>query len=147
MGGTQLIEVDVRILAATNKDLRTAVEEKTFREDLYFRISAVPILIPPLAERGDDILLLAEFFLERFRREFRKPGLRFSTEALARLKEYSWPGNVRELQNTVERAAILADGQEMDAASLQLPAPRPAPGQIPAGMLDKAFNGKARWMT
>jgi DNA-binding NtrC family response regulator len=140
VGGTQLIEVDVRILAATNKDLRTAVEEKTFREDLYFRISAVPILIPPLAERGDDILLLAEFFLERFRREFRKPGLRFSTEALARLKEYSWPGNVRELQNTVERAAILADGQEMDAASLQLPAPRPAPGQIPAGMLDKSFQ-------
>ena len=140
VGGTQLIEVDVRILAATNKDLRTAVEEKTFREDLFFRISAVPITIPALADRGDDVWLLAEFFLEKFRREFRKPDLRFTKEALARLKEYSWPGNVRELQNTVERAAILADGTEMDASALQLPVPRPAPGQIPAGMLEDRFS-------
>src|ERR1700678_1773594 len=139
VGGTQLIEVDVRILAATNKDLRAAVEEKTFREDLFFRISAVPITIPALSERGDDIWLLAEFFLEKFRREFKKPDLRFTKEALARLKEYSWPGNVRELQNTVERAAILADGTEMDSSALQLPVPRPAPGQIPAGMLDDRF--------
>src|ERR1700689_2764273 len=123
VGGTQLIEVDVRILAATNKDLRTAVEEKTFREDLFFRISAVPITIPSLSDRGDDIWLLAEYFLEKFRREFKKPDLRFTKEALARLKEYSWPGNVRELQNTVERAAILADGAEMDASALQLPVP------------------------
>lgn len=140
VGGNQLIEVDVRILAATNKDLRTAVEEKTFREDLYFRISAVPITIPPLAERGSDVVLLAEFFLEKFRREFKKPNLQFSADALARLKGYAWPGNVRELQNTVERAAILADGEVMDAAALQLPAPRPAPGQMPAGMLEDGFK-------
>src|ERR1017187_1745434 len=139
VGGTQLIEVDVRILAATNKDLRTAVEEKSFREDLFFRISAVPITIPAWADRGDDVFLLAEFFLERFRREFKKPDFRFTKEALARLKEYSWPGNVRELQNTVERAAILADGTEMDASALQLPVPRPTTGQIPAGMLDDRF--------
>ncbi len=140
VGGTQLIEVDVRILAATNKDLHAAVEAKTFREDLYFRISAVPITIPPLAERGDDVVLLAEYFLDKFRREFRKPDLKFTPGAIARLKGYTWPGNVRELQNTVERAAILADGAEMDGASLQLPAARPAPGQIPSGMLDSGFQ-------
>jgi len=140
VGGTQLIDVDVRILAATNKDLRAAVADKSFREDLYFRISAVPINIPALAQRGEDVSLLAEFFLEKFRREFRKPNLRFTTEALARLKGYAWPGNVRELQNTVERAAILADGSEIDAVALQLPAARPAPGQIPAGMLDESFR-------
>ena len=75
VGGTQEIEVNVRILTATNKDLRAAVADKTFREDLYFRIAAVPITVPPLRERGDDVLLLAEYFLERFRREFRKPLL------------------------------------------------------------------------
>jgi len=140
VGGTQLVEVDVRIIAATNMDLRAAVEAKRFREDLYFRISAVPISIPPLAERGDDVMLLADYFLERFRREFRKPGLHLSPAGVARLKEYAWPGNVRELQNTIERAAILADADKIDADALQLPAARPAPGQMPAAMLDENFN-------
>ncbi len=80
VGGTQLVEIDVRILAATNKDLREAVAAKTFREDLYFRIAAVPITIPALSERGDDVLLLADHFLERFQREFRKPNLKFALE-------------------------------------------------------------------
>src|ERR1700720_2239643 len=97
VGGTQEIEVNVRIVTATNKDLRAAVADKTFREDLYFRISAVPITIPPLRERGDDVLLLAEHFLERFRREFRKPDLTLSAATIARLRSYPWPGNVREL--------------------------------------------------
>jgi two-component system response regulator AtoC len=140
VGGTQLIEVDVRILAATNKDLRAAVEAKTFREDLFFRISAVPITIPPLSERGDDVLMLAEYFLDRFRREFRKPHLKYSPEALQRLKEYAWPGNVRELQNTVERAAILADDEAIDAAALQLPTARPGNAEIPTGMLSEEFK-------
>jgi DNA-binding NtrC family response regulator len=139
VGGTQQIDVNVRILTATNKDLRAAIEAKTFREDLYFRISAVPITIPPLRERGDDVLLLAEHFLERFRREFRKPELALSDDARARLLTYSWPGNVRELQNTIERAAILVRGTEIDAAALQLPAPRPSITELPAGMLDEAF--------
>lgn len=140
VGGTQLIEVDVRILAATNKDLRAAVEARTFREDLFFRISAVPITIPPLSDRGDDVVMLAEYFLERFRREFRKPELKFSPDAMQRMKEYSWPGNVRELQNTVERAAILVDGESIDADALQLPASRPAQTDIPAGMLNEDFQ-------
>src|SRR5450755_2261218 len=104
VGGTQSIEVSVRIVTATNKDLRAAIADKTFREDLYFRIAAVPITIPPLRDRGDDVLLLAEHFLERFRSEFRKPSLELTEEARARLRTYSWPGNVRELQNAIERA-------------------------------------------
>jgi transcriptional regulator with GAF, ATPase, and Fis domain len=139
VGGTQEIEVNVRILAATNKDLRAAVADKTFRDDLYFRISAVPITIPPLRDRGDDVLLLAEHFLERFKREFRKPSLELTEDARARLLSYAWPGNVRELQNAIERAAILANGPEIDAESLQLPAAKPAPEELPDGMLAEQF--------
>ncbi|HEV8385612.1 MAG TPA: sigma-54 dependent transcriptional regulator [Candidatus Acidoferrales bacterium] len=136
VGGTQAIDVDVRIVTATNKNLREAVAQKLFREDLYFRIAAVPIEIPALRERGDDILLLAEHFLERYRREFSKPELALSDDARAQLHAYAWPGNVRELQNTIERAAILADGSTLDSAALQLPAARPTAAQVPAGMLD-----------
>ena len=139
IGGTQPVEVDVRILAATNKDLRAAVAEKSFRQDLYFRISAVPITIPPLRDRGDDVLLLADHFLERFRREFRKPALQLTQGARTRLGTYPWPGNVRELQNAIERAAILCDGEAIDAAALQLPGPRPSADQMPGGMLDESF--------
>ena len=138
VGGTQSIDVDVRILVATNKDLQAAVAQKTFREDLYFRISSVPITIPPLRERGEDVILLADQFLERFRREFRKPSLRLSEDARARLRSYPWPGNVRELQNTIERSAILAEG-EIDADALQLPSPRPAEKEMPGGMLAEEF--------
>jgi DNA-binding NtrC family response regulator len=139
VGGTQEIDVDVRILVATNKNLQEAVERKTFREDLYFRISSVPITIPPLRERGDDVILLAEHFLERFRREFRKPALKFTNASRARLRGHQWPGNVRELQNSIERAAILADKNEISAGDLQLPLPRPAAKEIPGGMLDDNF--------
>jgi DNA-binding NtrC family response regulator len=139
VGGTQEIDVNVRIVTATNKDLRAAVAEKIFREDLYFRIAAVPITIPPLRERGEDILLLAEHFLERFKREFRKPSLVLTEEARARLRGYAWPGNVRELQNTIERAAILANGAEIGADALQLPAAKPAPEELPEGMLEEEF--------
>jgi DNA-binding NtrC family response regulator len=139
VGGTQTVEVDVRILAATNKELRGAVAAKSFREDLYFRISAVPITIPPLRERGDDVLLLAEYFLERFRREFHKPDLELTDDAKMRLTTYPWPGNVRELQNAIERATILSDGQAITAEAFQLPTPRPSLNEMPAGMLDENF--------
>jgi DNA-binding NtrC family response regulator len=139
VGGTQEIETNVRIVTATNKDLRAAVAEKSFREDLYFRIAGVPITIPPLRDRGDDVLLLAENFLERFRREFRKPGLALTADATARLRTYPWPGNVRELQNAIERAAILAKGSELDAEALQLPAARPSAAELPLGMLEEQF--------
>jgi DNA-binding NtrC family response regulator len=139
VGGTQEIEVNVRILTATNKDLRAAVADKTFREDLFFRISAVPITIPPLRDRGDDVLLLAEYFLEKFRREFRKPDLQLGKQTRARLLTYSWPGNVRELQNAIERAAILANGPEINESALQLPAYKPTVEELPGGMLAEQF--------
>jgi DNA-binding NtrC family response regulator len=139
VGGTQAIDVDVRIIVATNKNLQLAVEQKTFREDLYFRIASIPITIPPLRDRGDDVALLAEHFLERFRREFRKPALQFSEAAIARMRGYHWPGNVRELQNTVERSAILADGDSIEAETLQLPSPRPGANDMPPGMLSADF--------
>jgi DNA-binding NtrC family response regulator len=139
VGGTQEIDVNVRIVTATNKDLRAAVADKTFREDLYFRIAAVPITIPPLRDRGDDVLLLAGHFLERFKREFRKPSLELTEDASTRLLTYSWPGNVRELQNAIERAVILANGPEIDTAALRLPAARPEPEELPEGMLVEQF--------
>lgn len=139
VGGTQSIDIDVRILVATNKNLQDAVAQKSFREDLFFRISPVPITIPPLRERGDDVILLATHFLERFRREFHKPGLEFTESARARLRGYHWPGNVRELQNTVERASILANGDEIGPAELQLPVPRPASTEMPVGMVNQEF--------
>jgi DNA-binding NtrC family response regulator len=140
VGGTHCIDVNVRIVTATNKDLRAAVAQKTFREDLYFRIAAVPITIPPLRDRGDDVILLAEHFLDRFRREFRKPALVFSEDALARLRSYDWPGNVRELQNTIERASILTNANEIDAATLQLPGAKPAVDDFPKGMIEDSFE-------
>ncbi|MBI3405369.1 MAG: sigma-54-dependent Fis family transcriptional regulator [Acidobacteria bacterium] len=140
VGGTHSVEVDARILAATNKDLRAAVEAKTFRDDLYFRIAAVPITIPPLRERGDDVLLLAQHILEHFAREFGRPTMKFTDAARERIQSYPWPGNVRELQNTIERAVILTDGQSIDEPALNLSAPRPAAGSIPAGTVEANFN-------
>jgi DNA-binding NtrC family response regulator len=140
VGGTQLIEVDVRIVVATNRDLQKLMQEKLFREDLYFRISAVPITIPALRDRGNDVLMLAEYFLNKFSREFAKPGLELSPDAKQRLVEYRWPGNVRELQNTLERAVILADGLTIRAAGLQLPSPKPNVETLPDGMLPEQFS-------
>ncbi len=126
VGGTQSIDVDVRIVVATNRDLQKMAEEKLFREDLYFRISAVPMTIPPLRERGNDVLLLADHFLEKFSREFGKPGLELSAEA--------------RLQNTLERAVILADGLSIPAEGLQLRVSKPDAERLPAGMLAENFN-------
>jgi DNA-binding NtrC family response regulator len=139
VGGTQSIDVDVRFVVATNRDLRKWVEQKQFREDLFFRISAVPITVPPLRQRGNDVLLLAEHFLESFGREFGKPGLKLSAEAREGLQGYAWPGNVRELQNALERAVILSDGVEIGLEALQLPSPRPKAAQVPQNFLPEQF--------
>jgi len=140
VGGTQSIDVDVRIVVATNRDLQKLIEQKLFREDLYFRIAAVPMTIPALRLRGNDVLLLAQHFLEKFSREFTKPGLELSDDANERLLRYRWPGNVRELQNTLERAVILADGLSIHADGLQLPSARPDAESLPAGMLPENFS-------
>jgi DNA-binding NtrC family response regulator len=140
VGGTQSIEVDVRIVVATNRDLQRLIEQKLFREDLYFRIAAVPMTIPALRLRGNDVLLLAQHFLDKFSREFAKPGLELSDDANQRLLSYRWPGNVRELQNTLERAVILADGLSIHADGLQLLSARPDADSLPAGMLPENFS-------
>ena len=140
VGGTQSIEIDVRIIVASNRNLQQHVQQKLFREDLYFRIAAIPLTIPPLRERGDDVLLLAAHFLEKYSREFNKPGLELSKDAQDRLRHYRWPGNVRELQNTLERAVILADGTAIRADGLQLPNAKPDDDAVPAGMLPENFN-------
>jgi transcriptional regulator with GAF, ATPase, and Fis domain len=140
VGGTQSIDVDVRIVVATNRNLQKLAEEKLFREDLYFRISAVPMTIPPLRDRGNDVLLLADHFLEKFKREFAKPGLELSDDARDRLLHYRWPGNVRELQNALERAVILADGISIRSDNLQLPTAKPDADHLPGGMLPEKFD-------
>ncbi len=107
VGGTETIHVDVRIIAATNRDLKKLIKEQTFREDLYYRLNVLPIHIPPLMERPEDIPLLVNFFLRKFSRRSHKQIRRLSTEDMEILKEYHWPGNVRELENVIERAVVM----------------------------------------
>jgi transcriptional regulator with GAF, ATPase, and Fis domain len=113
VGGTRTVQVDVRIICATNQDLAEMVAEGRFREDLYYRINVFALQLPPLRERKEDIPLLVDDFLAQT-----VPEVRISSEALQRLIGYAWPGNVRELQNTVERAAVLSQGQNIDVAHL-----------------------------
>jgi len=120
VGGLQTISVDVRVVAATNRDLRAAVAEKAFREDLYFRLSVFPVEIPPLRHRRGDILPLAEAFLLRYGREMGRRGLQLSEASRRALLDHAWPGNVRELQNCIERSAILAGGVVIEPEHLRL---------------------------
>ena len=118
LGSPQQLNCDVRLVAATNRDLEKAVIEKNFREDLYYRLNVFPIYMPPLRERRTDILLIAEFFLDKFARESGKLIRRISTSAIDMLIQYHWPGNVRELQNCMERAVIICDGDTINALHL-----------------------------
>jgi Nif-specific regulatory protein len=110
VGGDRTIKTDVRVIAATNKNLELSVEEGTFRGDLYYRLNVFPIYMPPLRERRTDVLLLANFFLEKYAKENQKEIRRLSTPAIDMLNQYHWPGNVRELENCIERAVLLCDG-------------------------------------
>jgi len=113
IGSTEESDVDVRIIAATNKEFEKEIAEGRFREDLYYRLSVIPILVPPLRDRREDIPLLARYFLDRFRTTMEKPIDAISPEAMTRLESYDWPGNVRELENTMERAVALESGREI----------------------------------
>ena len=115
LGGTKTIEVDVRIIAATNQDLRAALEQGAFREDLYYRLNVVPINLPPLRERKEDVAALAEHFLERFAESAGGRVQSISPGALQKLRSYHWPGNVRELENIIQRAMVLAPGEAVEA--------------------------------
>jgi DNA-binding NtrC family response regulator len=114
VGDTAEHEVDIRLLAATNRDLREMVKERTFREDLYYRLNVVPINLPPLRERPGDIPVLVTTFLERFCKQMEVPAKVFSSDALHQMEAYSWPGNVRELRNIVERLAILCEAEQIE---------------------------------
>jgi DNA-binding NtrC family response regulator len=112
------VKVDVRVVTATNRDLRDEVKEGRFRQDLYFRLNVVNLRIPPLRERPDDILPLARFFLNRYAVDFKKRVSGFSPEAIEKIRQYVWPGNVRELQNAIERAVLLSDEETIGAHNL-----------------------------
>ncbi len=120
VGGRQPIQVDTRGVAATNVDLKKAISENKFREDLFYRLAVVVVNLPPLRERETDVRLLAQEFLRRSAAKIGKTGLTFDHEALRALKDYGWPGNVRELDNRVRRAVIMADGKRLTAADLEL---------------------------
>jgi DNA-binding NtrC family response regulator len=120
VGGTSVVTVDVRVVAATNRNLKAAVAARQYREDLYFRLSVFPITVPPLRDRPGDIPLLARYFVERFCRELRKRPVSFAPDAIEAMVAYSWRGNVRELQNCIERAVILTEGDTIHARHLNL---------------------------
>jgi two-component system, NtrC family, response regulator AtoC len=120
LGGSRTIKVDVRIIAATNINLETAIKEGRFREDLFYRLNVVNINVPPLRDRTEDIVSLADHFLKAFARELRRRVTTFSAESVRRLQEYRWPGNVRELENTVERAVLMCEGDTIRPVDLTL---------------------------
>lgn len=159
LGGSQSIATDVRLIAATNRDLAERVRAGHFREDLFFRLAVFPLRIPSLRERPLDIIPLAEEFLARYGRTMGQPGARLSQEASEALKAHDWPGNVRELENTIQRALLLSDSDTIGTESLELgtlraasaplapqaalppaPAPTPAPGSVSSGMDVKALE-------
>ena len=118
VGGQKSIDVDVRMVAATNRDLAEMVKRGTFREDLYYRLNVITIEVPPLRDRLDDVPLLAEHFLARYRSQAARRITGFAPDAIAAMTRYSWPGNVRELRNAVERAVVLGDREHITAADL-----------------------------
>ena len=139
LGGTENIKVDVRILAATNSDLKEMVQAQKFREDLYYRLNVITVNLPPLRERKEDIPMLADHFLAKYCSENRREGLKFSPAAMKLLMDHDWPGNVRELENAVERAVVLATGQLIGPEALPEPVledRREMPESFSAGDVD-----------
>jgi two-component system, NtrC family, response regulator AtoC len=132
VGGTKDLGVDTRIVAATNRDLEAEVEAGRFRQDLYYRLSVIPVQIPPLRERPGDVALLSKAFVGNFAREFGKPLRRIAPDAMELLERYAWPGNVRELRNLLERSVLLADGTELTAAMLPPEVRRPRERAAPS---------------
>jgi two-component system NtrC family response regulator len=120
VGGRQEIAIDARVIAATNADLKKSMAAGTFREDLYYRLAVVQIVMPPLRDREGDVRLLAQSFLQRFAVEAKKAGMAFDRDAVRAMNNHSWPGNVRELENCVRRAVIMAEGRRLTVQDLEL---------------------------
>ena len=137
VGGTTLLHVDVRVVAATNRNLKAQVAARQFREDLYFRLSVFPITIPALRERPSDIPMLSRYFIERYCRDLNKKPMALAPSAVQELGTYRWPGNVRELQNCIERAVILTEGDTIHARHLNLSFRDPAPAAPTDGPWDQ----------
>ena len=131
VGGTDEIAIDVRVIAATNRDLERQVAENTFREDLYYRLSVIPVTVPPLRDRREDVALLVNHFLRKYAPGAGKSIARVSADSLSALASYEWPGNVRQLENTIERAVALGTGEELQ---VELPAERPRARAAAAGV-------------
>ena len=136
VGGSQTVKVDVRVIAATNRDLPTAVAEGNFRQDLYYRLNVFPVTLPPLRERPEDIPPLVHYFVARYRAKIGRKISRVPQETMARLVGYAWPGNVRELENVIERAVILSPGADLEVAPELLPASVPAAASRSAARAD-----------
>jgi two-component system response regulator PilR (NtrC family) len=131
LGGTETIKVDVRIVAATNCDLRQMMEDGTFREDLFYRLHVINVMLPPLRDRKEDIPLLAQHFLDKYGQENNRGGLELAAEALDLMMDYDWPGNIRELENVIERAVVLTSGPRIGADLMPDHVRRTPPFQIP----------------
>ncbi len=116
IGSNKPIPIDIRLITATNQNLHRLIRENLFREDLYYRINTVQIELPPLRERGDDLLLLAEYYLEKYSKKYQKPNLKIDQRAIKKLGQYSWPGNIRELQHVIENAVILCESEVLSPA-------------------------------
>jgi DNA-binding NtrC family response regulator len=146
VGGTSPVKADVRVVAATNKDLQAAVTKQAFREDLFYRLNVFPLVIPPLRDRREDLPLLVEYFLTMYSRELKREGLAVSSEAMEIMKHHAWTGNVRELQNCIERAVILCDGRKILPEHIGLRAPERTAGEdVPtAGSLQEASSAASR---
>ena len=140
VGGTRTLQADVRIIAATNRDLAAEIARQTFRQDLYYRLNVFEIHIAPLRERPEDILPLAEMFLQELARRMGRPATKISTGARDWLLSHSWPGNVRELRNAIERALLMCDGGTITRDHLLVPGARPA--REPAGDREAAAHGR-----
>jgi len=132
IGGSEQIKANVRIIAATNRNLEDLVEKELFRKDLYYRLKVLTINLPPLRERGDDVVIMAKYFLEKFAKEQGKDIVGYTDEALELIKNYRWPGNVRELINVIRKAVVLTDKKYIDVEDLD----------IDPDMLSKDLSGK-----
>jgi DNA-binding NtrC family response regulator len=147
VGGLKAIKIDVRVVAASNRDIAGAVEDKLFREDLFYRLNVFPVTIPPLRERKEDIPLLAEFFIGKYCRDLKKPPKRLADDALEVLLHYPWKGNVRELENTIERSIILCDGDSIRAEHIGLDRSLALEGRLRQISLEGSLEETAREAT
>jgi transcriptional regulator with PAS, ATPase and Fis domain len=144
IGGNEPLKADVRVVAATNRDLRAAIAEGKFREDLFYRLNVFPIEVPPLRERKEDISLLVEYFVDRYASKAGKTITGINKKSMEVLQSYSWPGNIRELQNVIERSVIICDSENLSVDESWLELPEPVANAGPTQPLSKRLATQER---